>query len=37
MALDPSGKVTTASISDTNLYDRDPLYRALADSALLQG
>ncbi|WP_249548377.1 cell envelope integrity protein TolA [Anaplasma phagocytophilum] len=34
LALDPSGKVTAATISDTNLYDHDPLYRALADSAL---
>ncbi|WP_157857204.1 cell envelope integrity protein TolA [Anaplasma phagocytophilum] len=34
LAMDPSGKVTTATISDTNLYDNDPLYRALADSAL---
>ncbi|SBO13784.1 hypothetical protein ANAPC1_00122 [Anaplasma phagocytophilum] len=37
LTLDPSGKVTTATISDTNPYDNDPLYRALADSALRAG
>ncbi|ANC34454.1 hypothetical protein P029_03760 [Anaplasma phagocytophilum str. Norway variant2] len=34
LAMVPSGKVTTATISDTILYDNDPLYRALSDSAL---
>ena len=34
LGLDPHGKVTTASIADTYLYDHNPFYRAVADSAL---
>ena len=34
LGLDPHGTVTTASIADTYLYDQNPFYRAVADSAL---
>lgn len=34
LALDENGKVTTAAIADTYLYDHSQSFRALADSAL---